>query len=231
MVRAILTIDDISSKNTKAMVDYLVEKKITAVMFAAGENVEKFYDEAVYAIQKGMIVGNHSYTHRAFSTLSLEEGIEDIEKCEAVLDKLYKDSGVERRYRPFRFPYGDKGGENKEKLQEYFREKGFDKLDDRMIPYAWWREGGLDKDIDTFWTFDFAEYRIPWNDGFTRESVLDKMNDRNPQRGAALFGDGNRHFVLFHAHDETEAVWPEYYKEMIELALENGVVFETPEFL
>ncbi|MBQ2434327.1 MAG: polysaccharide deacetylase family protein [Clostridia bacterium] len=107
MVRAILTIDDISSKNTKAMVDYLVEKKITAVMFAAGENVEKFYDEAVYAIQKGMIVGNHSYTHRAFSTLSLEEGIEDIEKCEAVLNKLYKDSGVERRYRPFRFPYGD----------------------------------------------------------------------------------------------------------------------------
>ena len=33
-------------------------------------------------------------------------------------------------------------------------EKGFDKLDDRAISYPWWKEEGLDRDIDTFWTFD-----------------------------------------------------------------------------
>ena len=231
MSRAILTIDDISSRNTPAIVDYLTEKGITAVMFARGENVERFYDEAIYAIRKGMIVGNHSYSHGAFSELSLDEGIKDIEKCERVLDKLYSDSGIQRKYRPFRFPFGDKGGENKEGFQKYFRENGFDKLDDRMIPYPWWRESGLNKDIDTFWTFDFEEYRLPWNDGFTRESVLNKMNSRNPERGAALYGEGNRHIILTHAHDETDAVWPDYYKEMIDLALENGVVFDKPEFL
>ena len=29
-------------------------------MFAVGQNVEKYYDNAVYALQHGMIVGNHS---------------------------------------------------------------------------------------------------------------------------------------------------------------------------
>ncbi len=231
MSRAILTIDDISSKNTPAIVDYLIDKGITAVMFARGQNVERFYDEAMYAVKKGMIVGNHSYSHDAFSALTLEEAIEDIEKCEKVLDQLYRDSGVERKYRPFRFPYGDKGGENKDAIQKYLRKKGFSKLNDTKIAYPWWRENGLNEDIDTFWTFDFEEYRLPWNDGFTRESVLNKMNNRNPERGAALYGEGNTHIILTHAHDETDAVWPDYYKEMIDLALENGVVFDKPEFL
>ena len=104
-------------------------------------------------------------------------------------------------------------------------------MDDTGLDYPWWKEFGLDKDIDTFWTFDFEEYRLPWNDGFTRESVLSKMTDLNPARGAALFKEGNAHIILTHAHDETDAVWPDYYKEMIDLALKNGVVFDKPEFL
>ena len=140
MIRAILTIDDISSKNTPEIVDFLCEKGITAVMFARGENVERYYDEAVYAVQKGMIVGNHSCSHPAFSAITLEEGIKEIEKCEKVLNRLYLDSGVQRKYRPFRFPYGDKGGENREKFEKYLKENGFHKLDDRLIPYPWWRE-------------------------------------------------------------------------------------------
>ena len=139
MINAVLTIDDISSKNTPAIIDYLCEKGIKCVMFAWGAFVENLFDEAVYALKHGMIVGNHSYSHPNFSKLTLEEGINEIEKCEAVLDKLYKDAGVERRYRPFRFPYGDKGGENKDALQKYLAEKGFDKLDDRSITWPWWK--------------------------------------------------------------------------------------------
>ncbi|MBQ3168943.1 MAG: polysaccharide deacetylase family protein, partial [Clostridia bacterium] len=97
MIRAILTIDDIASKNTTEIVDFLLEKGITAVMFARGANIEKHYDEAIYAVQKGMIVGNHSYSHPAFSAISLDEGIKEIEKCEKVLDRLYLDSGVIRK--------------------------------------------------------------------------------------------------------------------------------------
>ena len=160
MIHALLTVDDVASRNTPAMVDYLRDKGIRAIFFATGENVERFYEEACYALKNGMILGNHSYSHPHFSQLSMEACANEIEKCEQVLDQLYHDCGIQREYRPFRFPYGDKGGENREALQAYFREKGFDKVDDTQIPYSWWAESGLNRDIDTLWTFDFEEYHI-----------------------------------------------------------------------
>ena len=231
MNSALLTIDDISSKNTPAIVDYLKEKQIKAILFATGENVERYYDEAINALKSGMIVGNHSYSHPAFSTLTWEECVEEIEKCETILDKLYKDSGIERTFKPFRFPFGDKGGENKAAMQKLFREKGFHKVDDRHITYPWWKENGLNEDIDTFWTFDFGEYNIRQGSGFTKESVWERMHNPNPASGAVLFAENNRHILLLHAHDETEELLPEYYKLFIEHLLENGVTFEEPRFL
>lgn len=231
MNSALLTIDDIASKNTPAIVDYLNEKRIKAILFATGQNVERYYEEALYAVKNGMIVGNHSYSHPDFSSLSMKECMEEIEKCEIVLERLYKDSGVERVFRPFRFPYGNKGGDNKNALQKYLKEKGFQKVDDTHITYPWWRENSLDTDIDTFWTFDFEEYKIRQGSEFTKESVWKKMHDTNPESGAVLFAENNRHILLLHAHDETEEMLPEYYKLFIEHLLENGLVFEEPAFL
>lgn len=231
MIHAILTIDDIASANTPAIVDYLNEKGITALMFAVGENVEKYYDNAVYALQHGMIVGNHSYSHPAFSEISLEEAKAEITKNEALLDKLYADAGVPRRFRPFRFPYGNRGGANEAALQAYFRENGFDKLKDTQIPYAWWKEYGLDKNVDTLWTFDFAEYQIRPDSGFTVDDVWARINDKSPKTGAALLADPGSHILLLHAHDETDAMVPGYYRLFIDYLLENGVVFDVPEFI
>ena len=228
MTSGILTIDDISSKNTPAIVDYLKENGIRAVMFAEGDKVERFWEEAVYALQNGMLVGNHSYSHPHFSSLSAEEGIREIERNEAVLDRLYKAAGVERKYRPFRFPYGDKGGENKELLQKYLKEHHFFKLPDGRIPYPFWKENGLDTDIDTLWTYDFEEYRIRPGSGFTMKEVFAKMRDPSPRYGASLFGEGHFHFLLLHAHDETEEQVPEYWKKLIGYLLDNGFVFEQP---
>ena len=128
MNTALLTIDDFASRNTPALVDYLTEKGIRPILFGWGEMIEKHYDEALYAVKKGFIVGNHSYSHPHFSELTTQQAIEEVEKCEAVLNKLYCDASVERTWRPFRFPYGDKGGNNKDALQQYFREHGFHKL-------------------------------------------------------------------------------------------------------
>ena len=47
MKHAVLTIDDIGSKNTPAIVDYLCEKKIPAIMFAWGQRVEEYYENAL----------------------------------------------------------------------------------------------------------------------------------------------------------------------------------------
>ena len=230
MIKAVLTIDDIASENTPAIVDYLCENGIKALMFAWGEKAEEHFDNAVYALKHGMIVGNHSYTHPNFSELSFEECVSEIEKCEAVLDRLYEAAGVERVYRPFRFPYGDKGGKNQAALKQYLKEKGFSKLDDSEIEYPWWKEQGLDKSIDTFWTFDLAEYNIRPDSGFTADDVMKRINDPSPSSGAAMLGENGRHIILLHAHDETEALVPEYYKRFIGYLLKKGVRFTEPKF-
>lgn len=231
MIKALLTIDDVSSANTPAIVDYLCEKNIKAVMFMVGQWAEDHPDELVYALKHGMIVGNHSYTHPHFSEISFEEAKCEIEKNEVVLNSFYQKAGIERQYRPFRFPYGDKGGSNKDKLQQYLRENGFDKIDDTGLGYPWWRKRGLDKDIDTFWTFDFAEYNIRPGSGFVLEDVMKRIHDKDPKGGAVLFEENSSHILLLHAHDETEALVPGYYKIFIEELLENGVEFTDPRFI
>ncbi len=231
MNTAILTIDDIPSKNTPAIVDYLCEKGIRAVMFAEGRLLEKYPERAEYAVKHGMVVGNHSYSHPAFSSLTMEEARREIQETELLLDALYRRCGVERKYKPFRFPYGDKGGANKAELQRMLKEFGMHKLDDRHLPYAWWEESGLNRDIDTFWTFDFAEYRMHSEPDFTKESVWQRMHDSNPQSGAVLFQEGNRHILLLHAHDESDAILPGYYRLFIDHLLEGGITFDEPQFL
>ena len=231
MIKALLTIDDVSSNNTPAIVDYLSEKKIPVLMFMVGQWAEGYPDQLIYALKHGIIVGNHSYSHPHFSELSFEECKNEIEKNEEVLNRFYDQAGVERKFRPFRFPFGDKGGDNKEKIQEYLAEKGFNKVDDTKLQYPWWKEQGLDKDIDTFWTFDFAEYCIRPNSGFTLEDVMKKIHDPDPEDGAVLLKEGSHHLLLLHAHDETEEMVPGYYRIFIEELLKNGVEFIAPEFL
>lgn len=230
MSKAILTIDDIASANTPAMVDYLCDRGIPAIMFAIGQNVEKYYDEAIYTLKKGVIVGNHSYSHPCFNDLSFEQAVEEIQKTEEILDKLYSDAGVERCFRPFRFPYGIKGGDNYEALQNYLKEQGFHKLVDTQIAYPWYAENRLNQDIDTFWTFDFGEYQIRPGSDFTKESVFARIHDEHPPTGDVLLKEGNHHIILIHAHDETEEMLPKYYKLFLDYVLERGVVFEEPRF-
>lgn len=231
MIRALLTIDDVSSENTPAIVDYLCEKNIPVIMFMVGEWAQKHPDELIYALKHGNVVGNHSYSHPHFSELNFDECVKEIDKNEEVLDRFYEKAGVERKFRPFRFPYGDKGGSNKDLIQNYLSEKGFDKVNDTRIRYPFWKEQGLDKDIDTLWTFDFAEYNIRPGSGFTADDVIKRIHDPAPAQGAPLLEDGGEHILLLHAHDETEDLVPGYYRIFIEEALKNGVEFTGPEFI
>jgi peptidoglycan/xylan/chitin deacetylase (PgdA/CDA1 family) len=229
MIQALLTIDDLPSGVTRPIVDYLKGAGIPALMFVIGEKAEKDPDPAVYAISQGMVLGNHSFSHPHFSALSVEEGIREIDRCEAVLERLYEMAGVPRAFRPFRFPYGDKGGKNREAFQAVLREKGFDRVKSR-IPYAWWHEKGLDREVDTLWTFDFAEYRIRPGSGFTLGNVWDRFRKMNPEEGVPLLMPDGRHMLLLHAHDETEEMVPGYYRLLLDELVKQGVRFLPPEF-
>jgi DNA topoisomerase-1 len=66
---------------------------------------------------------------------------------------------------------------------------------------------------------------------FTKEDIWQKMHNPAPETGAALFYEESRHILLLHAHDETDEMLPGYYKLFIDHLLENGIVFDRPEFL
>jgi peptidoglycan/xylan/chitin deacetylase (PgdA/CDA1 family) len=82
MSKAYLTIDDVTSVNTPDIIDYLNEKGITPILFSVGQHIEAHWDEAMYALKMGAIIGNHSYSHPHFSELTLSECFSEIEKHE-----------------------------------------------------------------------------------------------------------------------------------------------------
>lgn len=231
MSKAYLTIDDTSSRITPNIMDYLNQKNITPIMFSVGKHTENYFAEAIYSIRKGAIIGNHSYSHPNFSEISFEACIDEIEKQERILNRLYQEAGIERKYKIFRFPYGDKGGESKEELQKYLKKEHFCRIDDTMINFNWYREYGLNKDIDVFWTFDFGEYQLQYNNGFTYDSILQRIHDKNPKTGGELLNKSASHIILIHDQEKTEEVMPNYYKILLEYIIDMGVEFINPKFI
>lgn len=230
MIQAVLTIDDMPSPNTPAIVNFLKEKNIMPVFFSVGQLIEKYYEEAVYALKNGMLIGNHSYSHPFFSKLTLQECIEEIEKTEEILEQLYKDAGVERKYKLFRFPYIDKGGVHKDNLQNYLREHGYCKINDTEITSGMYDTLGWKQDMDVCFTYDFEEYTMQLKEGVHFEDILEKMNHKNPVTDISLLEHNSKQIVLLHDHEETEKIMPAYYEKLVNYAINRGVHFVNAEF-
>lgn len=113
-----LTIDDSPSNMTNAMVDFLVDRQIPALLFIRGALADHNPEPIIRAIQAGFTIGNHSYAHKPFGELSYEEAIADIEHCEAVINDLYEQAKVKRQGKYFRFPYLDRG--NGDRIERHF---------------------------------------------------------------------------------------------------------------
>lgn len=119
MPQAYLTIDDSPTHDTDAMVDFLVAEEIPAVLYCIGSSYKDLHldcqgmdtmpEPIISAIERGFIIGNHTYTHRRANELTLAEEIEEIEKTDALIDALYKKAGKPRTHKLFRFPHIDRG--------------------------------------------------------------------------------------------------------------------------
>src|SRR5262245_50027868 len=107
---AYLTIDDSPTKDFIPKLEYLITKRIPAVWFCEGARLEQYPDSVIIAIKAGYIIGNHSYSHPSFSTISLETAFAEIDRTHRIIEDLYARAGVKRPAKFFRFPYGDKGG-------------------------------------------------------------------------------------------------------------------------
>lgn len=231
MGRAYLTIDDGPSEITDKILDYLFGIGITPILFFVGTQVELNYSQAINAVKRGAVIGNHSYSHADFNKLTESECIVEIEKQEIILEKLYHDAGAERTYKIFRFPYGHRGGANEARLQEFLYYKKFNRIDDSKIQYKWYIEGGYSYAMDVYWTFDFREYLLKTEKDFTLDTIKDSINASTDPVANGLLLPNTYNIVLMHDFVTTNQVLEDYYKILIEYTRKNGVEYIKPCFL
>jgi len=240
---AYLTIDDAPSEDMKEKVDFLVSKGIPAIWFCLGDFLEKGSEHAIHAIEKGFIIGNHSYGHPYFSDLPLKQCFEEIQKTDRIIDEIYRKAGVKRPARFFRFPFGDKGGLKydevfepyegegkirKEKIQAFLKSLGYTQPKFENITYQYYQKAGLLNDVDWYWTYDVLEWTI-----FTKEHVfgidsLEKVYQRIdedvPEGCRGLNYPNSEDIILIHDHPETARM----FKPIIERLLAKGIIFKLP---
>ncbi|ABX40792.1 polysaccharide deacetylase family protein [Lachnoclostridium phytofermentans] len=225
-----LTMDDGPSDITRDIIDYLTGRGIKPVFFFTGQNIEKRMEEGVYAIKKGAIIGNHSYSHPNFEQLTLEQCISEVEKTEELINELYKKAGEVRKFKLFRFPYGARKLNESKEFQEYLKNQRFCKLDDMHITSEWYDREGLIEGVDVLWTYDFTEYRIQNDTSLTYDDLVARIHEKKQGSSDSLLNEGSRHIVLLHDHEETNAVISRYYQKFLDYVMLHGVDFIEPEF-
>lgn len=152
-----LTIDDGPSVHFKDKVNYLTRENIPAIFFVVGRKiVEKNESDILYAIRNGFIVENHSYSHRSFSELSLNEAKDEIKKADNLLNRMYEKAGVKRQVKLFRFPFFDRGRDNGKDIQDYLKLLGY-RRPDFGVKHP--RFSPVNSDIDVDRTINLAEYK------------------------------------------------------------------------
>ncbi|MHA6481455.1 polysaccharide deacetylase family protein [Paenibacillus sp. strain BS8-2] len=82
-----LTFDDGPSDYTKAIVDLLKERGVAGTFLFIGRNAEHYPEEAAYAAEHGMAVGNHSWDHSKLTKLQVDDISANLEKANQVIAK------------------------------------------------------------------------------------------------------------------------------------------------
>jgi len=111
MPEAYLTIDDSPSKHTDQLVDFLVERGVPAVFYVRGAFMEapEMFQKIVRAIDKGFLIGNHSYAHDRTSAAGFDEQTAQILKTQNLIEKSYAAAGQIQPIKTIRFPHMDRG--------------------------------------------------------------------------------------------------------------------------
>jgi peptidoglycan/xylan/chitin deacetylase (PgdA/CDA1 family) len=108
-----LTFDDGPARCTGSILDYLSQTGQRATFFVIGHNLRSpsLRKLAIMALEDGHDLGNHSYTHPSFSTLSANHIEQEIVKTHKCIEELARDAGASKRERSlfFRFPFGHTG--------------------------------------------------------------------------------------------------------------------------
>jgi len=232
MKKVYLTVDDGPSKDFREKVDFLYSSNIPAIFFCLGSLMEKRAKDVVYAINKGFVIGNHSYDHPKFSEISTGEAKKQIQRTDRIIEKLYQKAGVKRLTKTFRFPHGDKGNEEtKEIYQSVLREFGYKQPNFKQIKLY----GNPDfmKDIDVCWTYNSKDYTVtryrllgmksPY--GYSSQKlVLDRIDENDHKHGKGLNYSRTRDIILVH---DSEIISDLFYG-LVNKLISKKTQFELP---
>ncbi|WP_171056373.1 polysaccharide deacetylase family protein [Paenibacillus sinopodophylli] len=153
---AYLTIDEGPAEEFMQKVDYLNVRGIRAIWFCLGEALEKFSDAAVHAIRTGHMIGNRSYDHADFSSLSLEDARRQVERTDQVIEGLYAQADAIRPAKLFRFPYTEEESRHEHfaGIQLMLEQLGYEQPSFEQIQYAEQDEWSMKRGIHVLSTLD-----------------------------------------------------------------------------
>lgn len=117
-----LTIDDGPSRYNPLILENLKNNKAIFYMLGSLMNTNEGFYNACKTLEKGNIIGNHSYSHPVFPRISYDRAVREIERTDELIEKIYKKVGMKRLRKFFRFPYGSVKGS----AESYLEDKGFE---------------------------------------------------------------------------------------------------------
>lgn len=224
---AYLTIDDSPTPDFRAKVNFLFANKVPAVFFIIGQHAQGvFRQDLVHAIRKGFVLGNHSWTHPDFSKIPFGQAEQEIRRSHRLLEDLYAEAGEPWSMKLFRFPYLNKGGENRARIQSLLAELGYVQPSFRNLNlHPLDHEDG---DLDVSITFDTIDWAISVGSGTngvrTVEDIYARMDEHAPAAGKTLNVADSSNIVLLHDHIEIR----ELFQPLVAHMLRKGLKFELP---
>ncbi|HUU77108.1 MAG TPA: polysaccharide deacetylase family protein [candidate division Zixibacteria bacterium] len=244
-----LTIDDGPTEDFRNKVDFLIKKQFPAIFFCRGDLLLKRKDDAIYAVKKGFVIGNHSFNHPHFSQISLKECFEQIRNTDEIIEKIYQEADRPRPAKLFRFPYGDKGSgldaelgwpKDNEKvlfmqgIQNYLKKLGYSQPIFENISYNWYNDAKLHLDIGVYWTYDTCDYLLGSNKSDERfkrgyislDSLKARMDEDEPEGCCGLNYSKSSDIILMHDYPGIEYA----FKPLIEALSAKGIYFKLPIF-
>ncbi|MCB9497110.1 MAG: polysaccharide deacetylase family protein [Fibrobacteria bacterium] len=216
--KTLLTIDDSPSPLMDQRLEFLRQLDIRIVWFCRGDNLTERPESAIRALREGHILGNHSWDHPYFSTLSLADAADQIDRTEALLERIHLVAGVPRTVRCFRFPYEDQIGsaEHHQALQEMLAARGFEASGLRAVTDPRFRRRA--KDLSWFWSYDLEDWTLRSSDAPdaapTLQRVLERLTRELPQRPSGL------EVVVGHDHAHTVGQWEATILRLLDLDCE-----------
>jgi len=210
---AYLTIDDAPSPDLRETLDLLAEYDVPALLFCEGRRLANHPGLAREAIEAGVHLGNHAYSHTHASLLLPSAFRDEVARTEAAIDAVYEAAGVERPARVFRFPYGDRGKSRAHRYQHVLAEFGFE-APDPPTGGAEGRGHNWEPGRDWGWTLDLRDWNVD-SPAELQAQIETRVDGRTP---------ASPDVVLFH----DSGTDPELLETLLDAFESRNVEFEDP---